>query len=236
MSETPGRRRSRPPRRRTAKWSVPGAAAAHAPAGPAPPRGGSRRVVLVGAAVVGYFRLGRAPLRGVVWAEDGAVFLADAYRTDLLTGAFKPYNGYALFQPRVMAELISWAPLTWQGQLLSVTAALCQAGVALLAFHVVRAHARTQVPPLLVAAVVAAVPVGIEVVDNLANSQWFLLAGAVLAVFWSPARWPGQVASAVVVFVAATSCPFAGLRRRPGRAQAGWSTGAGRTCRSPSRA
>ena len=177
-------------------------------------------VVLVAAAAIGYFRLGRAPLRGVVWAEDGAVFLADAYHSNLLTGAFEPYNGYALFQPRVLAELISWAPLTWQGQLMSATAALCQALVALLAFHVVRAHARTRIPPLLVALVVAAVPVGMEVIDNLANGQWFLLAGAVLAVFWSPARWPGRVASAVVVFVAATSCPFGAFAAA--LAVAGW--------------
>ena len=112
--------------------------------------------VAVGAAVIGYFRLGRAPLRGVVWAEDGQIFLADAHHTNLLTGAFKPYQGYALLEPRVLTEVVSWLPLWWQGQLMSIVAALCTGGVALLAYHVVRAHAHTRVPPLLAAAVAAA--------------------------------------------------------------------------------
>ena len=48
-------------------------------------------------------------------------------------------------------------------------------------------------------------------IDNLSNSQWYLLAGAVLVVFWDPAHWPGRIASPLVVFVAATTSPFAGL-------------------------
>lgn len=161
--------------------------------------------------LIGFFRLGSTSLRGVVWGEDGSVFLQGAHEHSLWGVLFKPYRGYAHVVPRLIAEPISHLPLAWQGLAICVAAAVVQALVALLAYHVVRARLTGRFAAAMAALAVAAVPVGWEVVDNVANSQWFLLAAVVLAPLWSPSRWPGRIGSAVAMAAAAASSPFAAV-------------------------
>jgi hypothetical protein len=165
-------------------------------------------LVLLGATAVAFLRLGTDVRGGKVWAEDGAVFLAGAQHSNLLTGLFDPYAGYGHLLPRIEAELVSWLPVATQGLGLNLAAALTQGAVALLAYHVVSARSRHRLTPAFAALAVAAVPVGHEVVVSLANDQWFLLIGGTLAPLWSPHRLPGRVLSVAVLVAAAASCPF----------------------------
>ncbi|MBS44183.1 MAG: hypothetical protein CMH83_13670 [Nocardioides sp.] len=167
--------------------------------------------VAVVAFLLASLRLGRTSYDGVVWAEDGPIFLQGAHEQGLLGALLDPYRGYAHVVARLAAEPVSHLPLTWQGVGISLAAVVVQALVALLVYHVVRAHRPGRPAAVVAALAVAVVPLGWEVIANVANSQWFLLAGAVLAPLWSPQRLVGRVGSALVLALACLSSPFAGL-------------------------
>lgn len=165
-------------------------------------------LVLVVATTIAFLRLGTDVSGGRVWAEDGTVFLRGAMESNLFTGLLEPYAGYAHLLPRLQAELVSWLPITTQGLALNLVAAATQGTVALLAYHVTNARSLHRATPAVAALAVAAVPVGHEVIVNIANDQWFLLIGGTLAPLWAPHRLPGRLLSVAVLVAAAGSCPF----------------------------
>lgn len=174
-----------------------------------PGRGGLLNVglLLVGAIAVLY-RVGPAGPGGVVWAEDGTVFLGGAY-VDGVTSAFTPYAGYLLVPDRLVAVAIAFVvPIAAQGVAVNVAASLMQSAVALLAWHVAKMRMALPLTPWLVWLAVILVPTGPETAANLANSQWFLLFGGCIASWWVPTRRPGQVASVAAVVALALNCPF----------------------------
>jgi hypothetical protein len=61
---------------------------------------------------------------------------------------------------------------------------------------------------LLVFAGCVAVPVGPEVIDSVANVQWFMLFTACVALFWLPSSRVGTIALHVTLFGAITTSPF----------------------------
>jgi len=71
--------------------------------------------VFVLATASAFLRLGSTSWRGVVFAEDGPVFLQGAHDHSLPAMLLEPYAGYANVTPRLVAELVSWLPLSWEG-------------------------------------------------------------------------------------------------------------------------
>jgi hypothetical protein len=163
-------------------------------------------VVLLAAAlscVRGGFDLGKATL----WAEDGTVFLQGAYN-DGPQAFFTPYRGYLLTLPRLIAAVSAQLPLVTQAAAIALGAALVQGLVAGIAYLVIRAQRSDIWPALFVAAAIAMVPVGPEVIRNVANLQWFLLYGAILGQFWTPRTRYGWWVSGAFLFATTTSSPF----------------------------
>ncbi|WP_147455884.1 hypothetical protein [Nocardioides mangrovicus] len=146
------------------------------------------------------------------WAEDAYEFLhrASTHHGPLggLAELVHPYAGYAAAYQRVVAWLVTFLPVPSQGVAISLSGALTQAGVAVLAYVTVKAMAGSRAPAAFVAAWVVALPLGQEVVDNLANTAWFLLFGSILVVFWRPRGTTGAVTAALVLAFAALSTPF----------------------------
>lgn len=167
----------------------------------------SLAVVLVGFAS-SFLRIGSTSWRGVVWAEDGPIFLQTAYAQSLPAALLDPYAGYAHVTPRVIAELLTLLPVPWQGVGIVVVCSLVTGALALMAYHVVAAHGRRRYAAVVAALVLAGVPVGPEILDSLANLQWFLLPVGCLVPLWDPAAARGRVASVVVLVALAASCPF----------------------------
>jgi hypothetical protein len=167
-------------------------------------------LVIVGF-VVSFPRPGAVAFRGVVWAEDGALFLQDAYLRGAWHSLLEPYAGYLLLAPRLIVTLVLPFPLAWHGVLIAAAGALVHACVGAFVFHVVRAHARGRVAALVAFVGVVLVPVGAQVLDNLANTHWFLLVAGCLAPLWTPYGRAARVASLVAIVAATTSNPFGGL-------------------------
>ena len=185
------------------RWQPPGAVRA--------PRTVVSVLIICVAASVALLRVGSGGLRGVVWAEDGAVFLSDAHARGPWRSILSPYAGYLHVAPRTIVALIDYLPIGWQGVAVNVAAAAVQAGIACFAFHVVRANARGVLAPGAVALAVVLAPVGVETTVNLANLQWYLLFAGAIAPFWTPATRVGEVASVLVVLAVTMSCPFGGI-------------------------
>lgn len=164
-------------------------------------------IVLAGS-LVAFFRLGELSLRGVVWAEDGAVFLTDLHGSGFWDSVLKPYAGY----PQVAARLLTWlaarVPMEAQGLLIGGLAASVVGLLGLVVQRVVQAHVHNQVAPLVAALVVCACPTGPETVLAVANLQWYLLPVACVAVFVLPTtRW-ALVATCTVMAAYVLTSPF----------------------------
>jgi hypothetical protein len=147
------------------------------------------------------------------WAEDGKEFLEDAYRGSFLENLVHPYAGYMHLVPRVVAEPISAVvPADWAAIAFTVSASAVWSAVAVLVFDFARGHVRHLAIRIVLWAMVIFIPVGgLEVVGNIANSHWFLMAAA----FWALAardRGAWQItAASVTVAAAALSDPLTAM-------------------------
>jgi hypothetical protein len=166
-------------------------------------------VVFVLASALALFRL---PLRRLdtLWAEDGVVFLRQAEESPAFGTVFRPYSGYLHALPRLVSELAGWLPLPLAGLVFSLAAALVVGAAAWSVWVYGRAHLPSPWLRGALAAVVALVPAGgLEAVDNVANSHWFLVFAAFWALLGRPPSARGQVVPAIIVALAALSDPLA---------------------------
>jgi hypothetical protein len=186
-------------------------------------------------AVVAFLRIPTADL-GVVWAEDGAVFLTQRLAEGPFATWFTPYDGYLHLVPRILADVVvSVLPLEWFG--VGTGVGTCLVAGAVGAFvYVASRDVVTGLPVRIVlparfvlAGLVVLVPtVSFEVLGNAANLHWLLLwlapwlvlirprtrtGGALLGVL-ALAVGLSEIQAAVVLPFAVL--PFLLLRRREG--------------------
>lgn len=178
-----------------------------------PARPALRRTIEIGLVLavcwaVALFRFGSDSLRGLVWAEDGQVFLQAGYTHSTVSNLTRPYNGYGHLVARLLISLIVRFPIAWHGVLCILLAALTQALVATFVYVFIQFHTMSRIAAGVVALAVSAVPVGPEVILNLANLQWFLVVAGCLAPLWAPPGIALTVVSAAAIFAAATSSVF----------------------------
>lgn len=167
--------------------------------------------LLVVATAVAFLRLGQAAWNGTMWAEDGGVFLQDALNRGGLHSVPDTYAGYLLVVPRLIAAVVVLLPLAWQGVATNLAAALVQAAIGVLVYVAAEGRVAARWARLLVLASVVAVPVAPEVIDSIANLQWFLLFGAAVSLLWIPITRNGWLAAGTAVLAATTTSPFAVL-------------------------
>lgn len=141
--------------------------------------------------------------------EDGEIFLADALNRGPAT-LFDTYSGYLHLGPRLVAEVASALPLEYATILIGVLTAAVRGVVGVLATHAVAPYAPSLAWARVAGAIVVAAPVGMqESLGNLTNLRWFLVTGAVLAVWGVFDRWGWALAAALVAGLAAMSDPLA---------------------------
>jgi hypothetical protein len=159
--------------------------------------------------LVALFRLGLDLGGPRLWAEDGVTFFYHAATGENLGSVMmETWAGYLHLVPRLIVELLRLLPLAGVAGAVVVVCALVQ---ALTAAVTVRTLVGFGVRPLLAvlpAAAVCAVPLGPEVILNLANLQWFLLFLSVLVLLWRPRTRRGAVLQGMVVLLTPLSSPF----------------------------
>lgn len=193
------------------------------PAAPAAPITRAR-VGLAALAVLAGTGLGLTRTKGPgalnsVWAEDGKNFLSDALNRGPLDAITTPFNGYFHLLPRVLAELAALAPVGWAAAVMSTSAALVAALLAVMVYAAAGPHTRSVLVRLLVAVPLVIAPVGQgglggtggSVINNLATLQFPLLYATFWALLWVPASRAGRVVAVSVVVVTALSSPLAAV-------------------------
>lgn len=164
-------------------------------------------IAVVAVAIVATFLRQRGiPKVDTMWAEDGKVFAACAYARGPLACVAQPYEGYLQLVPRLAAVAVPiGAPedLPLRTTLASgVIAAL--AGV--LAARAVADRTRSMVAGFLAGVgLVLPYPAGVEVLGNLTNLHWILLASAITVVVTAWGRRRPRVEDLVLVGATALS-------------------------------
>ncbi|MFH5877832.1 hypothetical protein [Arthrobacter sp. NA-172] len=115
--------------------------------------------------------------QGVVWAEDGAVFLTDALNHPQVLTLVHPYSGYLHVVPRLAADVVvRFFALRDYGLALNVLACAAVAVVSLMTYHCSSAVTGSKWIRAAWAAIPIFVNVGaIETLGNFANMHWYLL-------------------------------------------------------------
>ncbi|HZM80822.1 MAG TPA: hypothetical protein VFC19_34300 [Candidatus Limnocylindrales bacterium] len=168
--------------------------------------GGARRalissVAVIGAAGLSLLRQVGAGALNTVYAEDGTVFLADAYRLSTLDALSTPYAGYLHTVPRLLAEVVSALPVSAAASGLAVSAALVTGLLAVLVYFASGTSLTSPWARALASAVVVLVPVGQEEIPNsIANLHWPMLYALFWVLLWEPAaRWLKPIVVLLIV-------------------------------------
>ncbi len=161
---------------------------------------------MVGTALA-FFRV-PPPDRGILWAEDGATFVSEAYGHNPLV-LFEPYSGYLHIFPRLGAALATLFPVDLVPMVVTVIAALLTGAVATAVYLFARLRLHSHVLPVVLWLDVAILPVaGGEVTDSIANSHWYLIFGALWAVLVTPRSTRLIVLQGIVLAFAILSDPL----------------------------
>ncbi|WP_375478013.1 hypothetical protein [uncultured Jatrophihabitans sp.] len=165
-------------------------------------------LVVMLAAPLAFFRLGAAAVHARVWAEDGRIFLQQADIDGPFRAVTINYAGYLNAVPRLAAAFVHPFPVRWWGAGIHVADALVVAWVALVVYAGLSDHVRSRFGRGLAALYVVLVPVGPEITGSIANIQWYLVVGAVVALLWTPRSWWGWSAICVTTLAVTTTSPL----------------------------
>src|SRR3954451_8182449 len=161
---------------------------------------------------IGVVRVGGPGATNSMFAEDGTVFYGQAVQDGSLHAAKTPYSGYLHAVPRLIAAVVSALPVRLAAAAMAVAAAAIVAALAVLVFL---AGERLIASPWLRAVLAAAFAVlptaQEEVLDSVANLQWFFIAAAGVALLWWPARRSRRIAGVIVITLAGLSQPLTAL-------------------------
>ena len=151
----------------------------------------------------------RQPGRGAldtVWAEDGTIFLSDAYRPGFWDELWSPYAGYVHVVPRILAEGAALFPASWAATVLATQAALLTAAMAALVFHASGSQLSGVLPRVIVSVPVVLLPFAQGDLPNaIANVHWPALYVAFWMLVWLPAGRSGLLLAGAVLALTAAS-------------------------------
>jgi hypothetical protein len=141
--------------------------------------------VLAGTAVCLARTTGHGPFDSM-WAEDGNEFYDDALNGHATRNVAVGLNGYFVVMNRLIAEVAALAPVGWAPAIMSTSAALITAILALMVYVASGAHLRSTPVRLLVAVPVIACPTGtLSTINNVATLQFVALYAAFWMLLWT---------------------------------------------------
>jgi hypothetical protein len=181
------------------------------PAAPFPPRITARRaLVCAGIAVlciaIQLIRMWSSFPLDSIWEEDVTRWLADASTRGVFDALTTTWNGYLQTSSRLVAEPVALLPVAWFAAVMAICGAAIVTGCAFLVWRASAGHIESPRLRAALAAMVVLLPVvGVESLDNVTNSIWFLLFASFWVLLWRPTTFARAAAAACFIFVAALS-------------------------------
>lgn len=161
------------------------------------------------ATVTQLFRQSGEAMWRTVWAEDGALFYADALQHPLHAVVFQPYAGYALVVPRVLAAVGVHLPPSWYSGFVAVSSALIAALLALFVYFASAPLLRSPIRQAVLCGALVWWPVlPFEITGVIANTQWVMPMACFLAVLVPVRRPIAILVRAVIVVLAPLTSPL----------------------------
>lgn len=141
-----------------------------------------------------------AATRGVVWGEDGALFLHDLAGRGFWPTLFEPYTGYLQFWPRVLVKLaVVIAPPADFGVVITTMSCCCVGLIAAAVYLWSCRVTKSAWLRLMFALLVVTIPLApVEVLGNTANLHTYVLWATAWLLIWIPRTWPGAIALGVL--------------------------------------
>jgi hypothetical protein len=195
---------------------------------------------LVLATILSLLRLGTSSYEKV-WAEDGPVYLQEGLTHSFFDALFKPYAGYLVFGPRLIAAFAGLFPIGDAAAVVGIVSALVAALSGLAVWFGSAGHVRDPwLRGALAIATALAATAGQETLDSAAYAPWFMLVGSFWLLFLRPRTWWGAGLAGLFLLLTGLSTPgvwfFApvalcriwtvGRERRAYPVLAGWAIGA----------
>jgi hypothetical protein len=144
-----------------------------------------------------------------VYAEDGTIFLGDAYRQPLDRVLFRSYFGYGHVVPRVLASVATDLPIERVPVFLSVVSALLVALLSCYIYFATDLLLDARWKRGLLACVPWLAPLApFELIGTIANLHWFLLPSAAVALLDTSRRTSRVVLGCIVLVLTAVSDPL----------------------------
>jgi len=144
------------------------------------------------------------------WAEDGTIFIADAYNIGLRC-VFHPYAGYLVVFQRIVALIATNISLAQTPLILNCVALCVQAGICTFVGMSDRLADQfsSRASQLTIAALVIAFPYAPEIHGHITNSQWFFPILGVAIIFAKPASTAlREILDYIIIAVIALTGPF----------------------------
>jgi len=155
-------------------------------------------------ALVLLLRIPGLPSWDAVYAEDWWEFLVGAYQHPWRL--FVPFGGYEQLLQRLVAQFVSYLPVSQAAHAFAGVAALITALCALFIYHASSGHIRSRpLRVLLAVGVILLSSAPMEIADSTVAVSFYLLLAMFWAALWRPRTRAGMVAAAVVAFVTAAS-------------------------------
>jgi hypothetical protein len=116
------------------------------------------------------------------------------------------WNGYLQTSSRLVAEPVALLPVAWFAPVMAICGAAIVTGCAFLVWRASAGHIESPQLRAALAAMVVLLPVvGVESLDNVTNSIWFLLFASFWVLLWRPSTFVRATAAGGFIFVAALS-------------------------------
>jgi hypothetical protein len=181
------------------------------PDAPFPPRITARRaLVCVGISVlciaIQLIRMWSSVPLDSLWSEDGSTWLADALTRGVFENLTTTWNGYLQTNSRLVAEPVALLPVAWFAPAMAICGAAIVTGCAFLVWRASAGHIESPRLRAALAAMVVLLPVvGVESLDNVTNSIWYVLFASFWVLLWRPTTFARAAAAAGFIFLAALS-------------------------------
>jgi hypothetical protein len=181
------------------------------PDAPFPPRMTARRaLVCAGIAVlciaIQLIRMWSSAPLDSIWAEDAGTWLADAMTSSVFDALTTTWNGYLQTSSRLVAEPVALLPVAWFAPAMATCGAAIVTGCAFVVWRASAGHIESPRLRAALAAMVVLLPVvGVESLDNVTNSIWFMLFASFWVLLWRPTTFAGASAAAGFIFLTALS-------------------------------